>query len=196
MKSKLAIASFILLSLIFILIITNITSINAKDSNYSKEENIVWEEFLINHNVTSSAFSSYGIPRLISGTNLNPTTESNSPQEIGYAFFEENKELFKMNNPRDELQIKSIDVTAKLLTPTARNMTTIKYQQNYNEILVRGAILIVHTEDNQILSITGEYIPNLQILTDPTISSSKAKKIAKEDSLFSKFRIIRNHFLF
>jgi len=168
----------VILGIVFILIATNVTYVKAQGSGYSREKNTVWEEFLRNHNVTSSLFSKFGIPTLIAGTSLNPTiTTYESLEEIGYAFFEENKDLFKMNNPRNELQIKSVSDDTKY------GITHIKYQQNYNRIPVQGGVLIVHirTTDNQILSVNGNYKPSINVSTTPTLSAKQSEKITKED---------------
>ena len=54
-----------------------------------------------------------------------------------------------------------------------------RYQQYYDGKLVKNAVFYVHTKDQKIISANGEFIPNIQIATSPTLNAAAAQTIGK-----------------
>jgi len=94
---------------------------------------------------------------------------------VSYAFFEENKDLFRMNNPRQELIVKK---TKK----DDIGMTHVFLKQTYKDVEVYGGELIVHfTSNKRIKSINGFYEHGIKISTIPAVSQQTAESIAFSD---------------
>ncbi len=90
-------------------------------------------------------------------------------------FIEENKTIFNLKSPLEEL---------KLLKTETDNigMTHTKLQQYYNGLKIMGSQLVVHFDKHgAISSINGRYIPTPKISTVPAIDEAKAKSIASQN---------------
>jgi len=91
----------------------------------------------------------------------------------GIKFISENKELFGLKDPGNELKLISME-------RDQLSMTHVKYQQMINEVEVFHGQLSVHfNSDGSIESVNGRYLPTPQMDLTPSISKSSAISIAK-----------------
>jgi bacillolysin len=99
-----------------------------------------------------------------------PSLASN-PEQNSQAFLKSYAPLFGIANPsRDLVPIKSFKIDG---------LPTTKYQQKYNGIEVIGAELNVNLDrQGNLLAMTGEAVPNLNLTTTPKTSSSQAQNTA------------------
>ena len=115
---------------------------------------------------STPAFIGGGLTLAGYSTSVNKATD-------GIRFLSDNKELFGLNNPGQELSVKSA-FTDDL------SMTHVKYDQIINGIKIFPSQLIVHfNSDGSIESVNGNYIPTPVINTTPKLSGSSAVSIAK-----------------
>lgn len=150
-----------------------ITDVKQKEK-YNKNGD--WKHFKEKYIIRQSYFSNNGVPKLLSGENLSPPNAIGTPEDIGYQFFEENKNLYRIGNPKGELRVN------KIITDDEYNLVHIKYQQYYKGIEVRGSISVVHmNKNNEIRSINSDYIPDIDLNVIPTISKNSAEQIAIQE---------------
>jgi bacillolysin len=125
-----------------------------------------------------------GIPNFIEG-NLNPSGIKGNKEEQSLRFFEENKGIFGMQDPRNEL---------KVIVTKKDNLgnTHIKLSQYYHGIRVYGSEFVSHFDKNDELRIiNGEYLPKINTPYSPAISKNQAETIAIADfSLNTNFPVI------
>ena len=114
-------------------------------------------------------------PSIISGRLTAPGYSVSANKSIdGIRFMSENKELFGLSSPEQELKVKSA-FTDEL------SMTHVKYDQMINGIRIFPSQLIVHfNSDGSIESVNGNYIPTPEIITTPKLSGSSAIANAKQ----------------
>jgi Zn-dependent metalloprotease len=113
-------------------------------------------------------------PSFISGK-LTNTGYSNSTNKSPDAmrFLADNKDLFALSNPAQELKVIS-DFTDQI------GMTHIKYQQLINGYRILPSELIVHfNPDGSIESVNGNYLPTPVVPTTPSLSNASAISIAE-----------------
>ncbi len=117
---------------------------------------------------------SFSVPSSITG-NLTQTgyVRSTSRKEDALKFIAENKELFGLQNPSNELD---------LLTASVDDLgqTHLKFQQKYeNVILFKGQLIVHISNDGRVIGVNGKYYPTLQFNTKPNITSNQAISAAK-----------------
>ncbi|MEI6050282.1 MAG: M4 family metallopeptidase, partial [Bacteroidota bacterium] len=119
-----------------------------------------------------------GIPNFIEG-NLNAVGIKGNKEEQTIRFFEENKGLFGMPDPRKELKITQTD-------KDNLGFTHVRLIQHYNGIRVYGSELISHfSKNDELRVINGEYLSEISIQSSPDISIVQAQTIAYTDSSVS-----------
>ncbi|MFQ5863935.1 MAG: M4 family metallopeptidase [bacterium] len=96
-------------------------------------------------------------------------------QEIAMRFFKANQTLFSMADAEKELSV------VKVKTDT-RGWQHVKLQQLYNSIKVEANTVLVHINDNkEVRIVSGYYLPNIDLDTTATITSSEAISAARTD---------------
>lgn len=140
------------------------------DSQETKSENIL-NGLSKKYTVSKLKINNDGIITYIEG-DLTPANAQGDETEISYTFFEENKHLFWMNSPRQEL----IEVNKK---KDSLGMTHVFFKQTYKNIEVYGGEEIVHfTSNKRIKSVNGFYKHDIKISTTPDISQQTSESIA------------------
>lgn len=113
-------------------------------------------------------------PRLISG-NFSGFEDKKTPEAVAWAFIEQNKELYKMNSPQQELKLNKIEPN--------ENFTAVIFDQYYQNIPVFGGTLVVRvTKDLKIDSVASSFVPGINTEINPKISKEEAIKKSQEDS--------------
>ncbi len=122
---------------------------------------------------------SNGTPIFLSGDGLAQASEVRSPAsdpEIALTFLDDNKDIFKLIAPRQELQL-----TSQNEDETGRRH--LRFAQFHQGIPIWGKDLAVHIDrDNRIYCFNGRYAPTpaLDILT-PSISAPQAVTLVEAD---------------
>ncbi|WP_205647121.1 M4 family metallopeptidase [Bacillus cereus] len=110
----------------------------------------------------------------VTGLKSKKQKEKNASNALTY--LHENKDKFKMNNPKGNLKEKKVE-TDKL------GMTHVRLQQSKNGVPVEGAEVIVHYDkEGSIQSVTGYYnndIDSISLDTNVAITKEEALKIGK-----------------
>ncbi len=129
--------------------------------------------------LTSSRLSvewneNFTIPSSIMGDLTKPGfVKSNSQKEDVLRFLTENKELFGLQNPSNELNLLST-------TTDELGQTHLKFQQKFENVTLYKGQLIVHISgDGKVIGINGKYYPTLTFKTQPDISVEQAISSAK-----------------
>ncbi len=111
------------------------------------------------------------------GLTRNGFAKSKDKSNDGIRFLTENKELFGLSQPAEELKLET-SITDEL------SMTHCKYQQTIKGLKIYPSELIVHfNSEGGIESVTGNYIPTPIIDLNPAISADIAVSIAKKELL-------------
>ncbi len=114
-----------------------------------------------------------GVPTVLDG-DLSPGLSKSDPVEAAYEFFEINKELFGMVQPHAELQVKG--------TSKDRYGGTVAFKQIYRGVDVYQGVMYAHfTPSGHLKFVNGEFYPDIDLSTTPSIDSSAAVGIAKRD---------------
>lgn len=121
-------------------------------------------------------------PSFITGKKINGSLKKSMPGAnagiIALNFMQENKELFKLEDPSSELKV-SEEFMDKFGKKHAR------FSQSYNNIPVWGGDIAVHMDgDGSIYAINARYIPSpktISLRKSSGISNSEAIEIAKKD---------------
>ena len=99
---------------------------------------------------------------------------TNSQKEDVLTFLTENKELFGLQNPIDELNLLST-------TTDELGQTHLKFQQKFeNVILFKGQLIVHISGDGKVIGVNGKYYPTLTFNTKPNISPDQAIVSAKK----------------
>ena len=121
------------------------------------------------YKVRNITFDKQGIPRWLDG-NLTPKGVQGDAKEKTYKFFEENKDLYKMQNPANELKVISV-------VKDPDNRTYIRLKQLYKGIDVYGSELITHfNEKNELETVNGDFLTGITISVTPAITQEVAEK--------------------
>lgn len=150
------------------------SNLNVKFYNHNSEQGLRTLESKVGHKIHVEWNENNLTPAFISGklTNAGYTSSSNMSED-GIKFLSENKELFGLKNPKEELSVIS-NFTDEL------SMTHIKYQQMLNGIKIFHGQLIIHfNSDGSIESFNGRYFPTPEMNTIPSINNNTAIDIAK-----------------
>jgi Zn-dependent metalloprotease len=105
----------------------------------------------------------------------------NEYAKIGLAFLCAGHLMFQLNDPLDELSVKSLK-TDEL------GFTHIKFQQSYKSIPVWASEIALHlNQQNQVYLIQGRYIPTpVNVNPQPVLSEKEAMKIVAEKVGFTE----------
>ena len=122
-----------------------------------------WNEYNSTPTYISGGLTTYGFLQ-----------KYNSPENAAKEFLSENKVLFNLTSPGEELSLLKSEVDNI-------GMTHVRLQQYYNNKRIVGCQLIVHFDkDGAVNSVNGRYIPTPSILINPQISLTKSESIASQ----------------
>ncbi len=94
--------------------------------------------------------------------------------EAAYEFFEQNKELYGITNPREELKLQS---NAK-----DEYGGMVNFKQLYNGVeIYRSTLRAYFTPAGKLKGIKGGFLTNINVVTTPSIDSNSAVGIVKQD---------------
>ena len=126
-----------------------------------------------------------GIPDFLAG--LDPATrlpytpsvaERGQPAAIARGFLDANRALFRMASASDQLQVLRVEADAQL------NYAHVRLDQVHQGIPVFGRQLVVHLDaQEQIVAVNGQFAPDIDAPTQPTISAAQAEDAALRDLL-------------
>lgn len=126
-----------------------------------------------------------GIPDFIAGKDANillPYTpspiERGNPAAIARGFLDENRALFKLTSASAQLSILRVEPDTQL------GYAHVRLNQVYQNIPVFGRQLVVHLDAHEnVVAVNGQFTPDLNVATEPTIAPADAEKIALDDLL-------------
>jgi bacillolysin len=113
-----------------------------------------------------------GVPNFVAGALPAVAAGATNPQEAARAFFKQNTGMFRMRNPDSELSLIR-DERDRI------GMKHVRFQQRHNGVEVFGAVLIAHTRGVQVDSVTGTYVPDLSVDTQPSQTFEQAVALAR-----------------
>ncbi len=123
----------------------------------------VWNEYNSTPTYISGGLTTYGFLQ-----------KYNSPENAAKEFLSENKVLFNLTSPGEELSLLKSEVDNI-------GMTHVRLQQYYYNKRIVGCQLIVHFDkDGAVNSVNGRYIPTPSILINPQISVARSELIASQ----------------
>jgi len=136
----------------------------------------ILEKFKKDNNVTELILNERNIPTFIVGNLSSKGLKSSaSPEEQSFQFFEDNRLIFDMKDPKTELKVYRIK-TDDL------GMTHIRFKQYYQNLEVYGTELITHfNKVGQLNSVNGEYFNDINLSIIPKISETDAGLKALSD---------------
>ena len=115
-----------------------------------------------------------GTPRYVSGRLSRPVAESERLQTV-LDFFEQNKSLYKMTSPAEELRTKRVDIDRL-------GMAHVRFNQTYNGLTVIGREMIAHFDQSGVLkTVNGSFEPKINLNVTPAIDRNSAVEIAQTD---------------
>lgn len=128
----------------------------------------------INSNINVEWNESYSIPSFISGKlTTSGYVNMTSVKNDVIRFLTENKEIFGLVNPSEELKLVNIE-------KDEFGQSHLKFQQVYkNVILFKGQMIVHISDDGSIIGVNGKYYPTLIFDTLPAINSFEAITAAK-----------------
>lgn len=113
-----------------------------------------------------------GTPAYIWG-DLTPNHATGDRVVDAYTFMEDNRALFGLENPRQELSVKSV-------SGGRRDKRFVLFQQYYNGIEVRGATIKVHfNPENRIKVVSASCFKEIDVPSSPTIREEDAIGLLK-----------------
>lgn len=108
--------------------------------------------------------------------------ERGKPDLIALGFLAENAALFKLGAD-DSFTVRRIEPDSQL------NYAHVRLEQTYKNIPVQGRELIVHVDpQDRIVAVNGQFVPNLNVMTDPLVTGQAAEQIALDDLLNNQLR--------
>jgi Zn-dependent metalloprotease len=123
-----------------------------------------------------------GIPDFLAGAD--PATkipytpsaaERGNPAALARGFLDENRALFKLTNVTDDFKLLRVEADAQL------GQTAVRMAQTYKGIPVFGKQLVVHIDAQEnIVAVNGQYAPEIDVPTKPSLSADTAERIARE----------------
>lgn len=141
----------------------------------------VEEEQLYYFNDLEIVLNENNIPKFISGEITE--TEIENDKNV-YDVLTELKSLFKFNDPEKEFNIKSIEKN--------NGMTYYRLEQIYNGIKVYNQNLIISVNKyDKVKTITGEYLPNIEVDVEKKLSKDEIENNLKNSSS-SEVQIVTN----
>jgi len=104
--------------------------------------------------------------------------ERGNPKAIARGFLDQNRALFGLKSAADELRLLRIEPDAQL------HYAHVRLDQVYHGIPVFGKQLIVHIDPSgQVASVNGEFVPGIDVPTQPSIGAEQAEGAALRDLL-------------
>lgn len=135
-------------------------------------------------NLTASWNDTTGIPDFVAGQaaaarlpyNVKPD-ERGKPEQIARGFLAENAGLFKIG-ANDGFLLRRIESDRQL------HFAHVRLDQTYKNIPVHAQELVVHLDPQEhIVAVNGQFVPNLNVMTDALVSQTDAEQIALDDLL-------------
>ena len=158
-KTIIAISIVLILIVVILLLVLNLVKKPNKYGNISKNDTIITIE---NEN---------RIPKFIDGDFAGIKVES---EKDALKALETIKDSLKIKNTSEELKIDYYE--------TSENITYYRFNQMYKDIEVYNNQLIISADRNgKILSLSGYYIPNIDIDTDNKKTQEELEEIIKQD---------------
>lgn len=119
----------------------------------------------------SITYSETGIPKFIDG----PYTKNKIKNS--------NEALSSLNTLKEEMHFKDVEKEFELISEeTNDNITYYKFSQNYEHIRVMNHELIISVDkEGNVLSLSGYYLPNIDIDINSKITKEEAEEIVKQD---------------
>lgn len=115
-----------------------------------------------------------GIPSYMTGNVTPPPAPAKSP-EAAIAFFDANKDLYKMSNPAEELSLEKQD-------NDNIGMTHVRLAQVYRGVPVYGSEMVVHfSAAGNIVTVNGSFTPAIDISVEPGVTAEAAVEEAVAD---------------
>lgn len=124
-----------------------------------------------------------GIPRFLTGNNgsiripYTPTeAERGNALAVALGFLDENRALFRLNSAGNDFGPGRMEADKQL------GFSNIRLPQMYKGVPVYGRELVVHLDrQQQIVAVSGQYAPGLNIPSQATIARDEAEKVALDD---------------
>ncbi|MCU0494345.1 MAG: hypothetical protein MUD01_22380, partial [Chloroflexaceae bacterium] len=124
-----------------------------------------------------------GIPTYLAGAAVatrlpyTPTAaERGNPLAIARGFLDANRALFGLRSAASELQLRRNEADHQL------GYSHMRLDQVYQGIPVFGKQLVVHLDQQeQVVAVNGQFLPQLDVPTQPTISQRQAEEAALRD---------------
>lgn len=125
-----------------------------------------------------------GIPDFVSGQdattrlpyNVKPD-ERGKPERIARGFLAENAALFNIG-ANDGFILRRIENDKQL------NFAHVRLDQTFKNIPVHAQQLVVHLDAQEnIVAVNGQFVPNINVMTEPLLTKQDAEKIALDDLL-------------
>lgn len=114
-----------------------------------------------------------GVPSWLDG-HLSEGLVKGDPADMAYQFFEKNRELYGLTDPRSELKVTGVD------KDELGRMVAL--QQYYRNVEVRNAVVKASFgRDGNLCAISGFTYPDINVSTTPTVDSKTALSITKRD---------------
>lgn len=150
----------VLVGIIFIVRIIK-SKLNNNDS-YGSESNT---------EIVSIVRDENGAVKFIDGTFTDIKVKSESD---AYKALDTLKDELKFNNVEDEFYIESVE--------TSKNITYYRFHQKYKDVEVYSTNLIVSVDENgKVLSMSGYYVPNIEINVNSKKTKEELEKIVKDE---------------
>lgn len=108
-----------------------------------------------------------------STADVNKSSKINAIERT-FSFFEENKSIFKIDNPRHEFQFLESNFDDL-------GVEHLKFQQKLNNLPIYGAELLVHLKNNNVETINGNILPSLKFESGEAISLERVISNIKVD---------------
>ena len=104
--------------------------------------------------------------------------EAGTPVAIARGFLDDNRALFKLRSVAADLQFLRNEADKQL------GWSHVRLAQVYQGIPVFGRQLVVHLDaQNQVVAVTGQFRPEIDLNTEPQVIKADAEKIALDDLL-------------
>ncbi len=125
-----------------------------------------------------------GIPDFVAGQdaatrlpyNVKPA-ERGFPAKIARGFLAENAALFNIG-AHDGFILRRIENDTQL------NFAHVRLDQTFKDIPVHAQQLVVHIDPQEkIVAVNGQFVPNINVMTEPLVTQQDAEKIALDDLL-------------
>lgn len=155
-------------------LISNTNRTSAKNNSLTRKDGVLKEGHLVRY------AKNHETPIWIKPSKYYQSNKENNGQNLGnyelnitYQYLTDVKNLIKINNPLEELQLQE-------KTSSENGMKHLKFHHYYRGIRIYASELWVHLNDNVVQGINGRYYPTPSIETNPTLTTENAKQKAIE----------------